>query len=259
MRKRVIELTRRAIAGEVGTAPSTPAPERFPRPQASGGRMTPPEEIKALRRAERARLVAEREALPLARRQAARGQVWAALSAELPALVRGRTVAFYWPFRGEIDLVGFVSELVRKGTGAALPVVAERGRPLAFRRWEPGMELRPGVWGIPVPTGEPVAPDCLLVPLVGFDDAGHRLGYGGGYYDRTLAAASPRPLAIGVGYAFQRLPTLHPQPHDQPMDAIVTEEGLVWHRRPDGGASAAEDRGAEPIECSSPPCYLGEL
>ncbi len=221
--------------------------------------MTTPEEVKSWRRAERARLIAEREALPLARRQAARGQVWAFLSTELPALLAaGRTVAFYWPFRGEIDLVGLVSELTRTGIGAALPVIAEKKRPLAFRRWELGMEMRPGVWGIPAPTGEPVTPDCLLVPLVGFDDAGHRLGYGGGYYDRTLAAASPRPLAIGVGYAFQRLPTLHPQPHDRPMDAIATEEGLVWHRRP-GGAPKDEDPDTEPVECSSPPCYLGEL
>ena len=218
--------------------------------------MTTPADLKAWRKAERARLVVERETLPLARRQAARGQVWAALSAELPGLVSGGTVGFYWPFRGEIDLVGLMCDLVRQGIGAALPVVAEKGRPLAFRRWEPGMELRPGVWGIPVPTGEPVMPGCLLVALVGFDDAGHRLGYGGGYYDRTLAAAVPRPLAIGVGYAFQRLPTVHPQPHDQPMDAIATEEGLVWHRRP-GGNRAKED--AEPVECSSPPCYLGEF
>lgn len=212
-----------------------------------------PDDLKAWRKAERSRLIAEREALPLAVRQAARGRVWATLSAGLPVpRPTGRMIGFYWPFRGEIDLVGLVTELIRHGSRAALPVVVGKGRPLAFRRWEPGMELRPGTWGIPVPTGEPVTPDCLLVPLVGFDDAGHRLGYGGGYYDRTLAAADPRPLSVGVGYAFQRLPTLHPQPYDQPMDAIATEEGLVWHRRP-----PAEDE--EPVECSSPPCYLGEF
>lgn len=215
---------------------------------------TAPDDLRAWRKAERTRLVGQRAALPLAVRQAARGRVWAALSAGLPARLAGSTVGFYWPFRGEIDLVGFAIELIRKGARAALPVVVEKGRPLAFRRWEPGMELRPGTWGIPVPEGEPVVPDRLLVPLVGFDDAGHRLGYGGGYYDRTLAAADPRPLCVGVGYAFQRLPTLYPQPYDQAMDAIATEDGLVWHRRP---APGGEDE--EPVECSSPPCYLSEF
>lgn len=217
---------------------------------------TTPDDLKAWRKAERARLIGERMALPLAVRQAARGRVWAALSAGLPpTLAGGRTLGFYWPFRGEIDLVGFAIEVVRSGGRAALPVVVEKARPLAFRRWAPGIGLRPGTWGIPVPDGEEVVPDCLLVPLVGFDDAGHRLGYGGGYYDRTLAAADPRPLSVGVGYAFQRLPTLRPQPYDQPMDAIATEEGLVWHRRPAPGGGEDE----EPIECSSPPCYLGEF
>jgi 5-formyltetrahydrofolate cyclo-ligase len=144
--------------------------------------------------------------------------------------------------------------------------VVEKGRPLAFWRWQPGMAMRPGIWNILVPAmAEPVEPDCLLVPLVGFDGQGYRLGYGGGYYDRTLAAMSRRPMALGIGYAFQRLPTIRPQPFDQPMDAIATEEGIRWHRRPVPGAnrpavaSAEEDPNVELVECSSPPRFMHEL
>lgn len=194
--------------------------------------------VKAWRRAERARLVAAREALPAAAREAARERIRATLAAELAALA-GATVGFYWPFRGEVDLADLVGGLVADhGSRAALPVVVAKAAPLEFWRWEPGMALRPGAWGIPVPaSGEPVVPDRLLVPLVGFDDQGYRLGYGGGFYDRTLATLPGPPLAIGVGYAFQRLPDLDPQPHDRPMDAIVTEERITWHRRRVAGAS----------------------
>jgi 5-formyltetrahydrofolate cyclo-ligase len=223
-----------------------------------------PDEVRAWRRAERARLIAERLALPVEQRRAARERVQALL-AEVPEL-RGATVGFYWPFRGEIDLVGFVRELTGGGGRAALPVVVGKGRPLEFWRWEPGMAMRPGVWDIPVPAAaEPLQPDCLLVPLVGFDDAGYRLGYGGGYYDRTLAAMPRRPLALGVGHAFQRLATIRPQPFDMPMDAIVTGDGTRWHRRPVPGAarpavaSAEEDPNVDVVECSSPPCFMHEL
>ena len=128
------------------------------------------------------------------------------------------------------------------------------------------MEMRPGIWDIPVPTvAEPVTPDCLLIPLVGFDDQGFRLGYGGGYYDRTMVALPRPPLAIGIGYAFQRMPTIQPQPFDQPMDAIVTEVGIRWHCRHVPGAKrpamapAEDDPNVELVECSSPPCFMHEL
>ncbi len=226
--------------------------------------MRPPDEVKAWRGAERARLVAERLALP-ARRRAARGRVRALLAAEVPELRRA-TVGFYWPFRGEIDLTGLARGLVEGGARAALPVVVGRGRPLEFRRREPGAAMRPGIWDVPVPAAaEPVEPDCLLVPLVGFDGEGHRLGYGGGYYDRTLAAMRRRPLALGVGHAFQRLATIRPRPFDRPVDAVVTEDGIRWHRRHVPGAqrpavaSAEEDPNVEPVGCSSPPCLMHEL
>ncbi len=85
--------------------------------------------------------------------------------------------------------------------------------------------MRTGVWNIPIPKARDVLmPDAVIVPLVGFDESGFRLGYGGGYFDRTLAAAMPRPYAIGLGYADSKLQTIHPQPHDIPMNLIVTEE-----------------------------------
>ena len=88
---------------------------------------------------------------------------------------------------------------------------------------------------IPAPADGPsVTPDVLLVPLVGFDAGGYRLGYGGGYYDRSLAARTPRPLAIGIGFEISRLATIHPQPHDIPMDAIVTERGMLRIRVQEG-------------------------
>ena len=98
-----------------------------------------------------------------------------------------------------------------------------------FTRTMPGREpsMTPGVYDIPVPDGtELVMPDAALVPMNGFDAQGYRLGYGGGYFDRTLAAAMPRPLAIGIGFEFARLYTIHPQSHDIPMDFVVTEAGL---------------------------------
>ena len=89
------------------------------------------------------------------------------------------------------------------------------------------MKLERGIWNIPVPHEKnPVSPGTLLVPLLGFDAAGYRLGHGGGYYDRTLASVTERPLTIGVGYEFGRLETIYPQAHDIPMDAVVTESGV---------------------------------
>jgi 5-formyltetrahydrofolate cyclo-ligase len=224
-----------------------------------------PDEVKVWRKAERTRLISEREALPIERRRAARERVRAILATEVPELRRA-TIGFYWPFRAEIDLVGFVRGLIEGGSRAALPVVVEKGQPLAFWHWEPGTAMRPGIWNIPVPAvAEPVEPDCLLVPLVGFDDQGYRLGYGGGYYDRTLAAMPRRPMALGIGYAFQHLPTIRPQPFDLPMDAVVTEDGIRWHRRRVPGsnrtavASVEEDPNVELVECSSPPCFMHEL
>ncbi len=120
-----------------------------------------------------------------------------------------------------------------EGGRSALPEVVQKATPLRFRQWWPGVPMAPGVYDIPVPQGtDVVTPDALLVPPVGFDAAGYRIGYGGGFYDRTLAAASPRPLTIGVAYEISRLPSIYPQAHDQPVDYLVTERGVFAADRP---------------------------
>ena len=89
------------------------------------------------------------------------------------------------------------------------------------------MPMQTGVWNIPIPKQRDILrPDVVIVPLVGFDGSGYRLGYGGGYFDRTLASAVPRPYAIGLGYADSALQTIYPQPHDIPMNLIVTDQSI---------------------------------
>ena len=103
--------------------------------------------------------------------------------------------------------------------------MVEKARPLIFRSWAPGEKLEKGVWNIPVPSaGEVVVPSVVIAPLVGFDSAGFRLGYGGGYYDRTLASLPAKPLTIGVGFGFSALETIFPQWHDIPMDRLIIED-----------------------------------
>ncbi|MCA8928509.1 MAG: 5-formyltetrahydrofolate cyclo-ligase [Alphaproteobacteria bacterium] len=183
------------------------------------------------RRETRQRLRAMRRDLSPDWIAAASADIAARLDRALPQL-RSARFAFTWPMAGEPDLREAAGRWVAAGARAALPETV-RGRPLIFRPWTPGCVLRPGVWEIPVPvTAETVTPDILLIPCLGFDEAGYRLGNGGGYYDRTLAAMVPRPLAVGVGWSETRLPTIAPEPHDIPMDAIVTERAVIWHRPP---------------------------
>lgn len=143
-----------------------------------------------------------------------------------------RAVAAYWPIGGELDLRPLMSELHGNGTSVALPVIVAKGAPLVFRRWSPDEPMVQGEWRIPVPApaSPTLHPQVLLIPLVGWDPAGYRLGHGGGYYDRTLATLEPRPLAIGVGLEAAHLETIHPQPHDVPLDVIVTERGVRVER-----------------------------
>lgn len=152
-----------------------------------------------------------------------------AISGHLATLLANTPIGVFgafWPFRNEYDPRDVMLDLTRRGVVVALPVVTGRGEPLSFRRWTPDAVMEAGPFGILQPVHAPERrPDVLLVSLLGFDEAGFRLGYGGGYYDRTLAAQSPRPRTIGVGFEIGRQSTIAPQPHDIPMDVIVTERG----------------------------------
>jgi len=185
-------------------------------------------EVIQWRKAERQRLIAERLGIPGDIRRDHVNQIAAKLD-EVIGEVHGRVISAYWPFRGEPDLRGFIDRVSTRGGRCALPVVVERGKPLVFRPWSPGEPLAKGVWNIPVPaTTEEVLPDVVIAPVVGFDRACYRLGYGGGFFDLTLAAIKTSPLKLGVGYRQQALLTIHPQPNDIPMDMVITEEGACF-------------------------------
>lgn len=179
-------------------------------------------DIARWRKAERERLIAARLALPAD----IRGKLSIQIAEALDAIVGdadGRIVSLYWPFRGEPDLRPWMASLVAQGATPALPLVVGKGQPLVFRAYRPGDRLEKGVWNIPIPAeGDPIVPDVVIAPLVGVDVGNYRLGYGGGFFDRTLASLPKKPLVIGVGYELQRIPTIYPQSHDIPMDRIVT-------------------------------------
>jgi 5,10-methenyltetrahydrofolate synthetase len=183
------------------------------------------------RKAERQRLIAARLAVPVGVRQECATHIGSQLD-RLIAASPDSIVSVYWPFRGELDLRPWMASAHGRGIRVALPVVVAKVTPLIFRAWHPGAPLKPGVWNIRVPAdGAEVTPTVVIAPLVGFDRDGYRLGYGGGFFDRTLAALSPRPLAIGVGHPVGALPTIYPQPHDIPMDWIVTGDMPPAQRR----------------------------
>ncbi|MBV9785645.1 MAG: 5-formyltetrahydrofolate cyclo-ligase [Acidisphaera sp.] len=143
----------------------------------------------------------------------------------------GAVVAGFWPLPGEIDLRPLLQALHDHGHVVTLPVTPPRGRPLEFRRWVPGAALASGRFGTLHPEGETVQPDWLLVPLLAFDRAGRRLGYGAGYYDRTLAAL-PGAFALGCGYAAQELDEVPVAPYDVRLSAVATEHGVIVCKDP---------------------------
>jgi 5,10-methenyltetrahydrofolate synthetase len=141
-----------------------------------------------------------------------------------------QTLAFCAPMRREFDARRLATRLIGRGWRIAMPVVVSAAAPMVFRTWTPDTEMALDRHGIPVPAaGEELRPAIVLLPLVAFDPQGFRLGYGGGYFDRTLAAMVPRPLAIGVGFELGRVADTLPQAHDIPLDATVTEAGIVHH------------------------------
>lgn len=171
----------------------------------------------------------------LAARMALDEQTRAALStrieahlAEFLTALPPQTLAFCAPVRGEFDVQPLASLLMERGWRAAMPVVEAVDAPMSFRRWTPSTAMSADRYGIPIPaSGAGMAPDIVLLPLLAFDAQGFRLGYGGGYFDRTLAALVPCPLAIGVGFELARVADIRPQEHDMPLDAVATEAGIL--------------------------------
>lgn len=184
-------------------------------------------DLKLWRKAERARLIEERLSV-----RASERKLWSERIAEALIETIGdptdRIVSGYWPFRGEPELLSLLRRLGELGARTALPVVVAKGEPLVFRAWKSGDRMEHGVWRIPIPAeDDQVIPHILIAPVVGFDPEGYRLGYGGGFFDRTLASFDTNPLVLGVGYSLAAIPTIHPQAHDIPMSRIITEKGVA--------------------------------
>ncbi len=138
----------------------------------------------------------------------------------------GAVVAGYWPMQSEIDVRPLMLALVARGHVLVLPEVTPRGQALVFREWSPGEALVRGLWNTMHPQGEVRAPTFVLVPLLAFDGAKNRLGYGGGYYDRTLAAL-PGAVALGCAFAGQQVASVPVDAHDRVLDAVATEVGIL--------------------------------
>ena len=202
-----------------------------------------PLHVPSWRKGERARLLGARRAMASDTHKIASEAIWKALLAQLPPASHS-LVGCYWPFRKEFNCLPYMREVLRRGDQVALPAVVGRGTPMEFRCWTEDAKMEAGVWNIPHPaSGPPVWPTALVIPLVGFDDAGFRLGYGAGYYDTTIAAFAEKPYAVGVGFEFSRLPTIFPQAHDRPMDAIITELRVrAWSRTGDSFTAAPAER-----------------
>jgi 5,10-methenyltetrahydrofolate synthetase len=228
-----------------------------------------PDTLKQWRKEQRERLVATRLALGPEVLHAFRISIDTHLERAFPGLAHG-TLAICWPFKNEYDPRFLAHRLRERGAHTALPVVVAPRQPLIFRAWTPGDTLAKGVYDIPYPaTGDPVVPDYALVPMNGFDAGGYRLGYGGGFFDRTLAhlrASDPkrpevknRLVAIGVTYELARMETIHPQSYDIPMDYVATERGV--YERIDGKLVLLEAPAGEHKVpgYSSPACLAHEI
>ncbi|MCC7152533.1 MAG: 5-formyltetrahydrofolate cyclo-ligase [Rubrivivax sp.] len=147
---------------------------------------------------------------------------------------RGETaIGAYWPIKGEFDALPALyrwseADATRR---IGLPVIDRSSKQLTFHVWYPGCPMEDDAYGIPKPKDtEAFVPQLLLVPCVGFGSKGLRLGYGGGFYDRTLAALQPRPFTVGLAYSNAFVPWLQGEPHDVPLDAMLTDQGLHWQR-----------------------------
>ncbi|MFA7267832.1 MAG: 5-formyltetrahydrofolate cyclo-ligase [Sterolibacterium sp.] len=183
----------------------------------------------AVRSALRSEKIAAREALAPAQHR----RLSQAIECHLASLLRRcqpRILGFCWPFRAEFDCRPLVERMLAEGMKSCLPLVSAAGVAMKFRAWRPESEMLIDKYGIHYPAaGEWLIPDVLLMPVNAFDAAGYRLGYGAGYFDRTLAqlaAQGSLPLTIGIGFELARVDSIDPAVHDMPLDAVVTEAGV---------------------------------
>ena len=213
--------------------------------------------VKLWRKSQRERLVEARVALAPDAVEAARKSIDASLERSFPGLAQ-RRLALCWPIKNEYDARFLAKTLRERGALTALPVVVAPKQPLAFREWHPGVRLAIGPLNIPYPAdSQEVVPEAVLLPMNGWDAKGYRLGYGGGFFDRTLASLPKRPVVIGVTYELARMETIHPQEWDIPMDYVVTERG-VYRRDPEGLAFLGAPEPSGSGELASPVCYADE-
>ena len=147
------------------------------------------------------------------------------------------TIGAYWPIKGEFDPLPALHRWKEDGELSdapqrrriALPVINKQHKTMTFHSWYPGCPMEEDAYGIPKPKDtEVIVPTLLFVPCVGYGPGGYRLGYGGGFYDRTLASLQPKPVTVGLGYSHGWLPGLEPEAHDVPLDALLNDEGVVW-------------------------------
>lgn len=216
-------------------------------------------ELMAWRKNLRHELLARRRAVPAYRLHAWRLAMDRHLQYGFPGLANG-VVAFCWPIQNEYDARHLVHRLREQGATAALPVVLAPRMPLVFREWHPGVDMALGKLDIPFPRASAeLVPDTVLLPMNGFDEHGYRLGYGGGFFDRTLEALKQRkPAVIGVAFELAAIETIHPQPWDIPVDYVVTERGV--YQRNDGKLEfLGVPQPPNATVLSSPVCYAAEI
>lgn len=215
--------------------------------------------LKSWRKTERERLIRARLGVDATTLGEWRRRMDGYLERSFPGLATSR-LAFCWPIKNEYDARHLARTLRDRGALTALPVVVAPRTPLVFREWHPGVELALGALDIPYPVNSAeIVPDVVLLPMNGWDPHGYRLGYGAGFFDRTLASLARKPVVIGVSYELARMETIHPQAWDIPVDYLVTERG-VYRRDPEGLAFlGVPQTGDDPSPLSSPVCYAGEI